>query len=865
MAITLESISFNHNPNSATNDALTIRTNQSANVGVPEWTNGMTRPEQSRAAYIANRIMAQGLTIEATFRRQAGDPVDVAISAFGETEIAGNPPVRGHVLGDVKPKTIHFGNNDVVTARFDLNSPATNPGVGRWDIRWIWSVGTGPNQTTRHRIYTTLDSPQEPWGQPGSSFQLPWTEVLDHACEAAKGAMNLDDAAARLTTWVYGLGDNKLRYNELGSGSSCFTIEGMNAFKCTDFLQALGNGNGTREAVNCTDCATILSCFANILGCTLWQSKIGFEFQTNVIRKIGIPNLGSQEFSFHEVAWKFPNTGNATVFDCCVQLDGDGIQTDDNFFPTLSVNLPMGDPTGNDYRGRLIRPTRKGIESREWPGTRIKRRIDDGGTLSPRNIEPTELEILAEDHDFPSWNAVPPKPRCEPKHKQKIKAAQKPLPAAAPPAPAVENSSTPAQALFLKNYKFSKDQDAVAGWKPGAARTYKAEPDPVRVTEVVWSSSEACSTAAVRVLTYECKSLESARLFLLKLLAEFHVPGIKRRDEFMVDHKPVKIGDVAFAGPDELVLLFARANNVFFMQSVGKTPVSAAPLAREIDDDIAGNLEPERLPQPEKGEFRIGGEKITVGDEVLIHSEAETLAEPEAQAESKTKAESTLTKFLTPAGQVFQKGDQLCYRPLVAGEQSITILDSKAGKTTRQELKLVVAPAPESEADECSKPDIEEETEMSDTIDITGLWSSIRPTNNGVDSADMSVDGYIEITEANSTTGVVKGYYRNEEPLSQTRLLSGEVTLLGSEMYLKLNHPLGVGRKRNYVGKLVASDNQVKIVAGRYYDETVVNGNGASVPVADSAPAPEAPTTTTTFSATAASGQENGTWVATKP
>jgi hypothetical protein len=333
----------------------------------------------------------------------------------------------------------------------------------------------------------------------------------------------------------------------------------------------------------------------------------------------------------------------------------------------------------------------------------------------------------------------------------------------------------------------------------------------------------------------------------------------------MVDHKPVKIGDVAFAGPDELVLLFARANNVFFMQSVGKTPVSAAQLAREIDDDIAGNFAPERLPQAEKGEFRIAGEKITVGDEILIHSEAESLAEPEAQAESKTKEEPTLTKFLTPAGQVFQKGDHLCYRPLVAGEQSITILDCKAGKTTRQELKLVVEPAPEAEEDECSKPDIEEETEMSDTIDITGLWSSIRPTNNGVDSADMSVDGYIEITEADSNTGVVKGYYRNEEPLSQTRLLSGEITRLGSEMYLKLNHPLGVGRKRNYVGKLVANDGRVKVVAGRYYDETVVNGNGAPIPVADPAPAPEAPTTTTTFSATAASGQENGTWVATKP
>lgn len=857
MAITLESISFNHDPNSATNDALTIRTNQSANVNVPEWTSGMTRPEQSPAAYIANRISANRLTIEATFRRAAGDNADVGISAVGVNG------VQSHVLGDVKAKTIHFVG-DLVTASFELNSPATNPGVGRWDIGWVWSLGN-TNQTTNHRIYTILDSPQEPWGQPGSSFQLPWTEVLDHACEAAKGATTLDDAAAMLTTWAYALGDSKLKYNEEGSGSSCFTLEGMNTFLCTDFLGALRNGNGTRRGVNCTDCATILSCFANILGCRLSQSKIGFEFYTNLLRKIGLPNLGSQEFSFHEVAWKFPATGNPTVFDCCVQLDGDGIRNDDNFLPTLGINLPMGDPTGNDYRGRLIRPTRRGIESREWPGTRITRRIDDGGTLTPRNLEQAELDLLAEEHDFPSWNAVPPKPKCESKHKKKVKAKKNgSLPAENPPMAVEnspgENSSTPTQALFLKNYKFSKDQDAVAGWKPGAPRTYKAEPDPVRVTEVVWSSSEACSSAALRVITYECKSLESARSFLLRLLAEFHMPGIKRRDEFTVDHKKVKIGDVAFAGPDELVLLFARANNVIFMQSVGKTPVSAAQLAHEIDDDIAGP-DPQQVPESDKGEFRVAGEKITVGDEIFIHSEAKSEAQA---AESKTNKEPTLIKFLTPAGQVFQKGDDLCYRPLVAGEQSITILDCKAGNTTRQELKLIVEPAPESE-DECSKPDKEEETEMPDTIDLTGVWSSIRPTNNGVDSADMSVDGIIEITETDSATGEIKGFYRNEERLSETRLLSGEITAVGSDLILKLNHPLGVGRKRNYVGKLVASDNQVKIVAGRYYDETVVNGNGAPVPVADPAPAPEVPTTTTSFSVTAANGQENGTWVATKP
>ena len=46
MAITLESIRFNHEPNSATNGALTIRKNRFDDVAVPEWTSGMTRADE---------------------------------------------------------------------------------------------------------------------------------------------------------------------------------------------------------------------------------------------------------------------------------------------------------------------------------------------------------------------------------------------------------------------------------------------------------------------------------------------------------------------------------------------------------------------------------------------------------------------------------------------------------------------------------------------------------------------------------------------------------------------------------------------------------------------------------------------------
>jgi hypothetical protein len=828
MTISLEAISFNHDPTSSSRDAFTIRKNQNEDVAVPEWNRGMTLPGDSRAAYSVNQILANGLTIKAQFRRQPADPTTVEIHATGRS---------GNVLGNVKPRTIAFAGELSAFELFELDSPPGNPGVGLWDISWDWFVAGGLVQTTAHRVYTILDAPKAPWGQAGSSFsgfQVPWTEVLEHACLAASGAMNVDEAAAKLTRWVYSLGDSKLKYNDYGSGSSCFTIQGMNAFKCTSFLAALSNGRGSKETVNCVDCATILSSFANILGCELSQSQIGFEFQTNLIQKIGSDYHTAQPFRFHEVAWKFPAGGSPTVFDCCVQIDGDTNMTDDNFSPILGINFPMGSPTGFYYHGRLIKPTRRGRACREWPGTRKLRKIENGGGVLTRvRVEETQLQLLAEEYEFPSWRgsevSEPPKEKCESHYANVVAAAEKP--------------STSEQSLFLKNFGFSKDQGSPSGWKPRDVKSYRAEPDPVRVTEAVWSSGD-CSGATLRVITYECSSLASARSFLLALLAEFQVPGIKRRTAFILGDKQVTIGDVAFAGQDEVVLLFARANNVIFIQNVGHTPVSVSQFAHELDQDMASNPEPEKGQEIKMEQFEISSKQACVGDEILIQTGTECEKE-------------TRFKFFAPGGQVFLKGDDLMYRPRNAGEQSIIILACKAGQEpARQVLTVFVEPSTriqETTCPEVEKP-IKEERVMPD---ITGVWSSIRPTNNGVDSADMTVDGYIEIRERDPNTDEIRGFYRDEEPRSKTELVTGRVIFLDSRFYITLSHPLSDGVTRFYEGQLVATDGDVQIVAGNYYDRLVSNGNGngnnsGAAIASDSFAALDG-------------GQENGTWVATKP
>jgi NADPH-dependent glutamate synthase beta subunit-like oxidoreductase len=53
MDVTIEAIKFNHDPNSATTDALTIRKNEDAEIAVPEWqyVDERESPKTSAAAY----------------------------------------------------------------------------------------------------------------------------------------------------------------------------------------------------------------------------------------------------------------------------------------------------------------------------------------------------------------------------------------------------------------------------------------------------------------------------------------------------------------------------------------------------------------------------------------------------------------------------------------------------------------------------------------------------------------------------------------------------------------------------------------------------------------------------------------------
>ncbi|HZV74495.1 MAG TPA: LamG-like jellyroll fold domain-containing protein [Conexibacter sp.] len=327
--VDVAAIKFNWDPSGTATDALAIRRNYGKHVPVAEWTKGETRPEQSPAAYAIAATTGKTLTIQA--KLVISDPTVAQAQLRAE---------GGGVLGAIDPVTVRFKNGtsdpDFVTLPLNHQTLAAG-GVGRSDIAWTWFYDTGGGwkqlAVTQHRIYALLAVPTGPWRQsttPDSDTQVPWTDVLDLACVWAQGTRTGAAAAAAVTQQVNGrLG---LSY-EKRDGAGVYTTMTLagETFLCTEFLAYLAGRTGKGAVVNCTDCASIVTTFANALGCnvcaSLMFSSTGGAFTLNEMIGIGSSGWGypftdpPQEFTYHEVAWTGTNSYGDPLYDACLQVD----------------------------------------------------------------------------------------------------------------------------------------------------------------------------------------------------------------------------------------------------------------------------------------------------------------------------------------------------------------------------------------------------------------------------------------------------------------------------------------------------------------------------------------------------------------
>ncbi|MBI5431473.1 MAG: hypothetical protein HZA52_01450 [Planctomycetes bacterium] len=383
--VEIETVQFNHDSNSASHDALNLRRNATEEVILPEWRRGFcVHPEDSPAAYALAAVGSNTVTIRASFSTSNRKLASAELRAVDNVVDPPGPPgclgilvawlrallraLFGNVLGCVAPKVVHFANGQTGPVVFALiHTKLGKTTVGTHTTEWRWQARATSSDpwsdigVTRHRIYVLADVPTEPWTQApfaASNTSLPWTEALDYACQWAVATRTRVEVAAAVTRHVYALGPNVVTYDCPGGGSSHYSWGG---FELSAFLDRLHGGPGNGVYVNCSDCATITSTFANLLGADLWQSRMGWGFDLNPLLGIGSsmwqPACGWSGFGYHEVAWTGACDVDDRVFDACLQVDGDPDPTNAPHTPLLPIDLRFGNTGDGDYRDRLATPT----------------------------------------------------------------------------------------------------------------------------------------------------------------------------------------------------------------------------------------------------------------------------------------------------------------------------------------------------------------------------------------------------------------------------------------------------------------------------------------------------------------------------
>jgi hypothetical protein len=326
--VDLSTVAFNYDPLAVAVDGLAIRRNFTKDVPIPEWRKGLTLAGDSPAAYAITRVTGKVVTIQAAFTISGPASSAVQIQALG-----------GGILGAIDPVTVVFGAGNTAAVTLQLNHhQLAASGVQVQNVAFTWQYRIGSSDWTtigisNHRIYVILARPMPPWVQ-GANLaerQLPWTDVLDYACVWANGATTADAAIQALTRKVNG-GIN-LTYDG-NRGMSRYTDRAMpNNFLATEFIAFLKTGGGKGPIVNCTDCATIVTSFANILGTNVFASTMSDTplpgtngFHCNKILAIGTTTNwavpGGWGFTYHELVW----TGGGSsltdkIYDACLQVD----------------------------------------------------------------------------------------------------------------------------------------------------------------------------------------------------------------------------------------------------------------------------------------------------------------------------------------------------------------------------------------------------------------------------------------------------------------------------------------------------------------------------------------------------------------
>ncbi len=197
------------------------------------------------------------------------------------------------------------------------------------------------------RFYALYDSPTFTRTR---EDQTAWAAAVDPALRALAGVAPDPDAILdALVDWVYY--DHDIEY-DTDYGASYYT-DYISGYEQAVFVLSAYLERRFGRIVNCSDCASIMVAWANMLGVPLDYTIILSNYQLNYILAIGCDEFthcpfgpSSCGFSYHAVTTDDEAT---TIWDATLALDGD----DDPSHPPNTLLMVQHIP-GDEYLERLV-------------------------------------------------------------------------------------------------------------------------------------------------------------------------------------------------------------------------------------------------------------------------------------------------------------------------------------------------------------------------------------------------------------------------------------------------------------------------------------------------------------------------------
>ncbi len=363
----ISAVNFNFRSGAGEPYGLNIRSNFATAAPSPSWQKGRsTAYADSPVAYPIKETQGRAICLQAAFEANG-------ISAAHVRAIGGGR------LGRIKEQLVSFddkGQSGLQT--FELEQTTFHAhGINAYNVLWRWQWRLSPDSpwrelaSTHHRVFILLGTPTAPWTQTPEDTTLPWTDALEIACGWAAGATDQDSAAGLITQQYNSCG--KVAYDTTAGA----TFYGWSTFNLTQMIDRLNGGPGLGGLVNATDNANTVSTLANLLGCDLWQARLGWSFKLNKLLPIGHDTWEvpfGWGVSYHEVAWKGACTEDDQLFDGCFQFDDSADPTATPPTPSLPVNMVFSDGSAKSYQRRLCPPGSDGCaKCQAQPSTRRRR------------------------------------------------------------------------------------------------------------------------------------------------------------------------------------------------------------------------------------------------------------------------------------------------------------------------------------------------------------------------------------------------------------------------------------------------------------------------------------------------------------